>query len=1124
MESIQNTQTLTRFLRSKDESLDDILMVIKKLLDNEFDFSFSNYNLFLLELLCDRINDNNKFKNWKFSTQVWKSFSQVWKKMMDIMARDRTFRRVKFLVNLEKIFSQFYEINDTQFYEQLLEVTEMIYSQVVLYADESSCISFLESFLNIYQTDLDDDLLVRWTTLAKKLFKIYRNDINYVASKKSTQKFFHGCLSKLLNNIQNLDDSLNQCRAILISIVEERVFSGDYTVTFQVHFKELLKGKLPESSVGLFYKIIVKNIGNKNPKFCEEVYLAIMEKYNSMSESLIEILSSSNKPLTTSFFESVLDKTLSIGPINWKLVGYIINLDSTLAMDRANNIIDILNVEEDKIVLGFVPTLISSYVKARDLYEFLTQAWLRNVRKRPCWSSTAVIDAVSDNINDLSSTQLVKVIEYVSENDFECYPIVLALVKGLPNCSTLKVDSCEEVLSKSKYVESRTWWDLKFYLLVNYPKMSEYFIDRFNKEDISLNDTHYYLFVFRLSELSGVNLMDEHFSKSFLKHLEHEEQGFCKTLLQRWCVLMNKFFDSKDLQSFINFCIQKLDKTFWVEFLKSNGDIFFEQKNMVLELINVILNSNSIEVFSILSLIPFQCIDRQTRAKLIDKLTDAQFFEPIQNLLTVPTFKSSIETDLNCSIKVLAQGSQVSKDIFSIIWLNNLRQAKSDNKFTSKALSSLKKHIKKRTKEITPEFEATGLVIKYTNVSLLPQEEQESFSELKSKYMNILMSISTKKINSKASTNTIKELLSFLDDVLDSASALISPQFIKMVGKEVNHLNDHQVNSLLFKIATRVWDISNYKHTLSLFLILYKHDDPSLKESLEFYLSRVSDHDDIFSDLILFVLTSMSNSLTSNNSHVFINLCNSMSNNFKKNKRCELSLGVIISLVINKLPILTEASLTPIKKFLSNIRTALTDISWCFTQYSIEQVITIVTKVTYGLNNSNFSQQDVQETYILATQVMAHIILYHRFRLTSRHHMIISVFVALLSPLTLKGGPLKVFPEGSSAFARLLSNLCEPSSNSRNAINKQLTTATSIIKKHLRNFLPVLLVNYISFSLTQNFSRENNNELLPGVFNIFDVLSQRELEIVNSWLDSQGVALYKSLYNDYKAFGKWKEA
>ena len=48
--------------------------------------------------------------------------------------------------------------------------------------------------------------------------------------------------------------------------------------------------------------------------------------------------------------------------------------------------------------------------------------------------------------------------------------------------------------------------------------------------------------------------------------------------------------------------------------------------------------------------------------------------------------------------------------------------------------------------------------------------------------------------------------------------------------------------------------------------------------------------------------------------------------------------------------------------------------------------------------------------------------------------------------------------------------------------------------------------------------------LNPGLYAIFDAMSQEVMRTVNSALDSSGRAIFKVLYNDYRRFGKWKGA
>ncbi|KAG7664449.1 uncharacterized protein J8A68_002005 [[Candida] subhashii] len=116
--------------------------------------------------------------------------------------------------------------------------------------------------------------------------------------------------------------------------------------------------------------------------------------------------------------------------------------------------------------------------------------------------------------------------------------------------------------------------------------------------------------------------------------------------------------------------------------------------------------------------------------------------------------------------------------------------------------------------------------------------------------------------------------------------------------------------------------------------------------------------------------------------------------------------------------------------------------------------------------------------------------------------------------------------DAAAALSRLITNLCEPAERGGSNKNNEegaLTTMTNIHKKGLRKHVGVLLSNYISLVLTHGFTKLVNDELLVGVYSIFGLLSSVELKVVSQGLDMSGRTLFRSIYNDYKDYGKWKD-
>jgi len=182
----------------------------------------------------------------------------------------------------------------------------------------------------------------------------------------------------------------------------------------------------------------------------------------------------------------------------------------------------------------------------------------------------------------------------------------------------------------------------------------------------------------------------------------------------------------------------------------------------------------------------------------------------------------------------------------------------------------------------------------------------------------------------------------------------------------------------------------------------------------------------------------------------------------------------------------------------------------------------LATQVAHSLNKKELDS-DAPKIYIQTTKMVSSILLFHRYKLSSRHHMIITTFVSLMEPLCLKNHSemLSSSKEAAAAYSRLLTNLCEGST--KELSKNSLSSSSTLIKKAMRKHLPVLLLNYVYYNLKFNFHSIVQEELTTGVFSILDVLSQTELQLVSSSLDVPGKSYFKTLYSTYKDHGKWKD-
>ena len=1154
MDSIKNTESLTRFLRSKDPSLSEIITIASKLLHNELSIRLPKKEIFLLELICDRLNDNGpKFKSWKFSIDVWHLLQEVWNKLsFNIGQRDRVFRRLKILEILTKIFSEFYECSSIQFYFQLYSTINSIFNDFEFDFDEPQALALLTSFCNLYQLELPFELAYNWTELVKSLYDYSRNSIDFVPSKKNLTRFTQTCFPVMLTAINNMDEEDYPIVEILKDIIKRTLFTKGSVNGLIPNCQQLFNsGKLPPQHLGLFYQIIIDNIGNKDVKTCEEIFLLVNknDNYRAISESLIAVLAKSNRPLSKSFLLSVYEETITKDDINWNIIGHVLKLDLDVAMEKYSEILDKLILQNEKVIVDVGEKLITSFVEAREFFEFITEVW-PNLLAKGYWNSIQIITIVSSNINNLSGSQLQNIFTTINPGDVaKNYPILLAVAKGLFGCSQTKIDMISEVIFNRSIFDTNEFWELKYLLVTIYGDKVKDVVNIRSENPVL--DPFYFYYIFRLNEMASyeVELLLS-FKQQFIEYFntsQNETEDMSKMLIERWPIILNNHFEADEMKQVIRrifTCSQLQD--YLLEFFNDDGDIFYEQRYLISNTISVlyemIKEDHSPFATKVVSYIPNNCFPRDLKINLLNSFTeniqqsaDSSSLVSIKHLLVLPSHRTLIETDFTTLMSLVAKYYHSSNmiSIFKSIWLNQSRQSKGDSTYCLKALELLNKKYKTlKTNQNLHEKEevlTTGLILSVSvnDNGNLSSEVSEALQKLYDNHFELLSKALEYLIEKNSDSEFLLWSLNEFNHMLQgnyNKTKLLT--LVKVIGEVAQ---SSEVKQKLFKILCKGYD-ANFNcgvHLVTIFCILESEAPNSdIVQDLQSYFKRVSEENtsnfNLLAEYVLFSIDKDINSATSTFPKLVITIIRSLT---KTNDKSIYLLSSYLSLVLTHFDALVAPGFSSIYSILDTLKLSLSDMVWCFNQYSIELVVSLVTRIAASFFHYQTNHLRI-ETYILATQVLAHIVLFHRYRMTSRHHSIMAAFVALLKPLSLRKGDINDALSSSSlasqAYSRVLNNLCQPLNMSK--MTSQLTTAASVIKRDLRNHLHVLLLNYISLSLKNNFSPITNENILPGIFSVFDILSQRELEITNRLLDVSGTALFKALYNDYKDRGKWQDA
>lgn len=774
-------------------------------------------------------------------------------------------------------------------------------------------------------------------------------------------------------------------------------------------------------------------------------------------------------------------------------------------------------------------------------------------------------------------------------------PLVNAIVKGLIDSPDSKIEPLKSLLLKNHQIysgESDDLWELKYSLLCLFGEVAFTENEKAIRKSLKSNSSSkfYYYSVFRIFEVTAIDDLEIPSQESFLKNLhnfastEEEHTEILDVMMGRWIVVINNFFDEKSIRLLLEFMFNK-NGVHFLENMK-HYDVVFEQSKFVNTLISYLLedltnsrDKNYVRVSECILLIPIQCFHKREKKEFIEFITERCLSDEKYNnevtkkalyhLLKNSPNNTSIELDfqkLNILFKEVkiserenSEANKISSEICTLILLNHLSQvnAKEHEEYLISGLKSLNEYFKRLE---APEVTQKYLIPKELFVSCCilstrstQLEKDHVFQIERTKLLGYFIPYLCNLLESSknyAQLNRVELNQDFLNWCMDSIYFFIDSDVAR------TH-NLHKLITSLKNQAEYHVEKGDIRMQRNLFKITFKITTPTLENAISIvnnyctisnddvrsaclpalsdYLTKLSQDNEVFESFFKFIIFAANQVLDPNHPEFLLNVITILIRLLKK-KHQESHTRLFsqsLSLILNKFQLIESSSVnkaaSPFFTLLNVLKQSLSDMIWLFNQYAIELVINLTNKVQGHIKS--FKSEIASDLFILLSQVFSHILMFHRFRLSSRHHLIIKVLTTMLEQLSLKDYKistkfnLSLSVSAATAYSRLLSNLCEPTSHNlyRELAESSLSSASALIKKSLRQHLHILLINYIHFQLKYNFDSKVNAELLRGIYNIFDVLSKKELQLVSFSLDSSGKTYYKTLYANYKDYGKWKD-
>ncbi|CAK9439395.1 uncharacterized protein LODBEIA_P35370 [Lodderomyces beijingensis] len=1153
MSQAQSAESLTRLLRSKDEELATIVETAHRVLQGSFDVYFPRKQDFILNLLIDRLNDrspNSKFKAWKYNADVWSLLQDTWD-AAETHSKDKTIQNLKLWEIIAEIFANSRSSLATAeclatVYRVVLALTKYKYIEV----DETTGLSLLASFLKaVHARDLNLNL-DKWAELICGVYLRASLKLNHDSAKRSFQKFLDECLPLLMEALAIMSLDSNFSKSMKNLLVAKMFSPQSVEYLPKCLEKGLTKMNLSTQNIERFYEIAVEQLATSNMKECEAMYNILVAKNDSLAEPLLQKLVACNKKkiISSDFISAIYKQEIAdkkFIDLNWAMVKYIFEIDSELATKKSKFIFEKYNssFKIDGKILPVAKVIVSAYAKNRELADFFTKVWPKAIRADELWESPDFIAFVAETVPTLSAKQLKALVEESLKLDssFEMSIIITAITRGLISCSPTLTEPLRSVFEENKqaFESGNGFWQINYNLLCLYRLSFDGMESVVDEQQIDEQvDLYYYYTSFRLVELGKKNeKLSENLQSRFINYLnafKSEDSSLVSKVFQRWFVIFDNHFSNSNLAKLIHIAISSGGA------LSSIPDDFFENRRIVTFLIRKLLQEPD---YSIIIRIPLACYTKELKRAMLNTLTDKcvqqqhpsiEVIDCIRLFLSEPSTHSQIEQDVDTLLQVVQNAQSVSHskalEIAKLVWDANLKRLSHEesNPFVDNALRKLLDSLLSKAKG--PDSAEMELIL-----TIVENSNSNNNSAFLSKVSQLKMSFITYCAEAVQQSDDHEISMRYLKGLAATSDADSLP-FNKAleISKKIHTSlpKNSQANTAVLKLLSKTMPLTldHCVYFLGLYLATSCNNVEEIRVIGDF-LTRVSEDSELYSNLLHAFTESALKENHSKFSNQIIAAATSFLTSFSTTNTTTTTTTTTNRLA-TELFWLLAAFTEPISSetacgLLTTVRNLLSTRSSFFNQFILELTLELSTTILYKLQEP--SPEEIGKVYIAATQLVSSILLHHRYKLSTRHHLLISVLSTLLSFLC-SSSALGDSIEGAAAaaaYARLLHNLCEPSeriSDTPTDMNSSssLTTSANVHKKFLRGHLGVLLQNCIYFQLKFTFSKTVGDALSSGIYSIFDVLTNKELQSVNASLDFGGRTLYKNLYNDYLERGKWK--
>lgn len=1124
MDGLNSAEAVTRFLRGKDSTPENVCNAVQALFSGEISVYLPKSTRFVFELVCDRLNDFNgkNFKLWKLHPGIWDLLTQLWEVLgengADREDRTKSFRRVKLVAIVTSVLETLVKDYNESLLHSMFQCVELIMATGFVDIDEYCGVGLLNSYCHLVAEidtqNHDKGPFGHWSEIIASLLVLPKQSAAYKPSKKATSRFFEEPLPVILNVLAHRKcEQLTSTYTMLQEQLEASLFGEESSLSSHIDSVTSSKQLSAEGAEYLFQETIT-HLASKDIALCETVYIKITSNFTLLSEKLLGVLSRVNRVLSSSFFSELYTSEIAKPKPNWKFLGSLLRLDPELALSKWDDAIEATKIVDFDQCVVLADNLAHGYIRARDFSQFLKQVYPAGIERAPkVWENERMVEVLAPKVNELSGNQISGLIrQFMDSGDKTSLALLL---HGLLLCPLPKQKSLEAIFHHHNFCQTG-WAEIAYLVLCIYGEsLLESQPDILAK--IGSGSSKYDLFLkLRVAELSGdLSLVKEDEGAKLLEKLDD------RTLLlfvQRWLVLI----DGSQVIHAILFkkMLELLTKEQMIGFFNGQSEIIYELPGFMRDFLKALtLTSVSYrdELFCCFPAIIF----RKFFSHYINMITDDAIEDPtnivtrntLKHILQAPSLSSTIERELEKLLSILdsstPETATSSMDTARAIWSAHVHNIKVSAS-SAYVLETLRTLIKKMLSPSNGDFALAQVILSLPTVK--NNEEIENLNQkLCYKFVSAVRKLKM----------TIEEQMVALSEIpLD-----VSNDVRSAIRKLTNEVGSQAVTSTtrahLFALAVKSGSVtvSNALFITSLFVAISENNCDD--EQIQFMLKHlIHYYEGLPNEAFVEVYKDVLFSFESANAYLphlidILSVLAPMLKRVHQKEHTQLFVATLLSVSLQKK--LVEHPM-PLLRFLSAITLMLSDHIWICTQYAVELVIGFGDLIGSELGNNGYTEQ----IYTSVIQLISYVVLFHRFRLTSRYHLILGVSSRLMTPLA-SGYALEDSKLAASAYARLLTTLSEPPVLGYTKDTDALTSQAAASKKILRKHAHILIVNYVHLQLTHALVSSVNEAVMPGVYSVLGLLSRVEMQLVNQCLDSLGQIYFKTLYGGYRDHGKWRD-